>query len=195
MIMTMTQIDFDSAIDEYNKKNVLPKIMGYTTLPEIRESSVGNQSCVSMGHWGQIELYDVFCTNPVDSSLEDMDFFDVRHYLPDDIVKENDRLAIADACGEEDNRYIDLLKMTTDSTRGAFLKYMRQRFLSVTIHQPEEVEVLITVYTRHTIVLEEGEKREDVTKRIADIYLHGAGEDGHSNKEDIGGDSVIEIIS
>lgn len=35
---------------------------------------------------------------------------------------------------------------------------------------------------------------EDVTQRMADIYLHAEGEEGCFDKEDLGGDVKIEIL-
>jgi hypothetical protein len=59
-----------------------------------------------------------------------------------------------------------------------------------------KVEATITVTERTIFVLEDGETPVDFSKRIADIYLHGAVktcEDGSMNKADIGGTTTITI--
>ena len=84
--------------------------------------------------------------------------------------------------------------MARFATRDALRDYMQDRFVSQIIDQPDEVNVKITVTVETTIKLEDGETKDTVTNRLADIYLHGAGENGHRDKEDLGGDTVIEII-
>lgn len=57
-----------------------------------------------------------------------------------------------------------------------------------------QVKIKITVVAETTVTLEEGETVEQLKERYADIYLHGAGNDGHINKVDLGGESTIEVI-
>jgi len=58
-----------------------------------------------------------------------------------------------------------------------------------------KVKVKITATVETTVLLAEGETKEQLIKRDVDIYLHGAGEDGHFNKEDLGcNTSEIEIL-
>ena len=57
------------------------------------------------------------------------------------------------------------------------------------------VDALITVSVRHTVELEDGETLEGFEERFADVYLHGAGENGHGSKEDLGGDTVIDVLN
>ena len=52
-------------------------------------------------------------------------------------------------------------------------------------------KVRVLVISEHIIT---HEPDEDITKRFADIYLHGEGENGHILKEDIGGASKITIL-
>ena len=52
-----------------------------------------------------------------------------------------------------------------------------------------KIKVTVTAF-----VEVEHEVGEDLTQRQADIYLHGVGELGHQNKEDIGGDVTIEVF-
>ncbi len=54
-----------------------------------------------------------------------------------------------------------------------------------------KTKVRIMVVCEHVV---EHEPSEDITKRFADIYLHGEGENGHILKEDIGGESHITIL-
>lgn len=55
-----------------------------------------------------------------------------------------------------------------------------------------KIKIVATVET--TILLGEGETVEDFKHRNVDIYLHGAGDNGHINKVDLGGDATIEVI-
>jgi len=57
-----------------------------------------------------------------------------------------------------------------------------------------KVDIKVTVIAQTTVTLKEGESALDVTNRLADIYLHGAGEHGYCDKTDIGGDTEIEIL-
>lgn len=52
----------------------------------------------------------------------------------------------------------------------------------------------ITVTVIDEFELDEFESQEDFKNRMADIYLHGAGEKGYNDKRDLGGDVTIEII-
>ncbi len=52
-----------------------------------------------------------------------------------------------------------------------------------------EVPVRIHASVSATISLEDGETLQDVKARHVDIYLHGAGEQGHVNKQDLGADT------
>ncbi len=52
-----------------------------------------------------------------------------------------------------------------------------------------EVPVRIHARVSATISLEDGETLQDVKARHVDIYLHGAGEQGHVNKQDLGADT------
>jgi hypothetical protein len=54
------------------------------------------------------------------------------------------------------------------------------------------VDVDITVRAKARIRLAEGETMADFKERNADIYLHGAGEEGYIEKTDLGGD-IIEM--
>lgn len=55
-----------------------------------------------------------------------------------------------------------------------------------------QIKIIATVTTK--IMLNEGETIEDLKNRNVDIYLHGAGENGHTNKVDLGGAvMLIEI--
>lgn len=54
-----------------------------------------------------------------------------------------------------------------------------------------EVNVLITAKVKTTVTLAEGETINNVKDRFVDIYLHGAGEHGCINKEDLGADSIV----
>jgi len=53
----------------------------------------------------------------------------------------------------------------------------------------------ITVNVKTEIRLEDGETVAQFKERFADIYLHGAGEDGSWVKTDLGGDTTIEVGS
>ena len=54
-------------------------------------------------------------------------------------------------------------------------------------------DITVRVVTR--ITLPEGETVEQFKRRFADIYLHGAGKDGHLNKVDLGGGVEIHVGS
>ena len=56
-----------------------------------------------------------------------------------------------------------------------------------------EVDAEITVKVRTKIILDKGESVLDFSNRFADIYLHGAGEHGSFNKEDLGGNATILV--
>lgn len=56
------------------------------------------------------------------------------------------------------------------------------------------VEILITATVKTTVELEDGETLDDLRGRNVDIYLHGAGKNGHITKTDLGGDATIEVI-
>ena len=60
--------------------------------------------------------------------------------------------------------------------------------------QPKTVKIRITITTETVVTLAEDETVEEVKLRNADIYLHGCGEKGYLVKEDLGGDTTIEII-
>ena len=55
------------------------------------------------------------------------------------------------------------------------------------------VSATILMQVETQIIIEEGETAETVKDRFADIYLHGFGEDGFYDKEDLGGDSTIIV--
>lgn len=60
-----------------------------------------------------------------------------------------------------------------------------------TIRDNMRTKVRVMVVAEHVV---EHEPEEDITKRFADIYLHGEGENGHKFGEYIGGDSTITIL-
>lgn len=66
--------------------------------------------------------------------------------------------------------------------------------LELFIETKQQVKIRITATVETTVDLFGGETIEDLKLRNVDIYLHGAGEDGHTNKEDLGGNATIEII-
>jgi len=53
----------------------------------------------------------------------------------------------------------------------------------------------ITVHVKTELKLEEGETVAQFKERFADIYLHGAGEKGYLEKQDLGGDTQIKVGS
>jgi len=53
----------------------------------------------------------------------------------------------------------------------------------------------ITVHVKAEIKLEEGETVAQFKERFADVYLHGAGQAGYMNKQDLGGATSIEVGS
>jgi hypothetical protein len=56
------------------------------------------------------------------------------------------------------------------------------------------VDAEITVTVRHKVKLAEGETVEDFKNRLADVYLHGTGEYGSSDKSDLGGETKIKVL-
>ncbi|MCP3921312.1 MAG: hypothetical protein GY714_01875 [Desulfobacterales bacterium] len=59
----------------------------------------------------------------------------------------------------------------------------------------EEITIKIVAEVKTIVTLEEGETLEDVKNRFVDIYLHGAGEHGYQDKEDLGADKIeITIV-
>lgn len=57
-----------------------------------------------------------------------------------------------------------------------------------------KVKISIVATVTAEIELQEGETIEGLKNRYVDIYLHDAGENGHHNKTDLGGNAVIEVI-
>ncbi len=57
-----------------------------------------------------------------------------------------------------------------------------------------KVKIRIKMEVTATVELAEGETVEQLKERYADIYLHGAGENGHINKVDLGGSAEIQVI-
>ena len=53
----------------------------------------------------------------------------------------------------------------------------------------------ITVKVKAEIKLGDNETVAQFKERFADVYLHGAGENGHMEKVDLGGDTTIEVGS
>ena len=56
------------------------------------------------------------------------------------------------------------------------------------------VDIEISAKVRHKVMIAAGESSQDLRHRTFDIMLHGAGDDGHLNKEDIGADGEITFI-
>lgn len=57
------------------------------------------------------------------------------------------------------------------------------------------VDAEITVQTSTRIRLADGETVAQFKQRFADVYLHGAGDDGHIEKIDLGGMVTIKVGS
>jgi hypothetical protein len=55
------------------------------------------------------------------------------------------------------------------------------------------IDVEIKASVTHRVTFDEGETAEDFLNRGVDIYLHGSGEDGCHNKEDLGGNYEINF--
>jgi hypothetical protein len=58
----------------------------------------------------------------------------------------------------------------------------------------KQVRIKITATVIATVNLEEDETLAQFKERNVDIYLHGAGEEGHVTKVDLGGEATIEIL-
>lgn len=58
----------------------------------------------------------------------------------------------------------------------------------------KKIKIKITATVEAIVEMEEGETVEDFKYRNVDIYLHGAGNLGHINKTDLGGNATIEIL-
>ena len=56
-----------------------------------------------------------------------------------------------------------------------------------------KIKIKIIASVETTVELAEGETIEEFKKRNVDIYLHGAGEKGWLDKEDLGGTSTIWV--
>tara|TARA_R110002072_G_scaffold303138_1_gene495440 strand:+ start:49254 stop:49652 length:399 start_codon:yes stop_codon:yes gene_type:complete len=58
----------------------------------------------------------------------------------------------------------------------------------------QEVSIRIHASVSTTVRLEANETLQDVMARHVDIYLHGAGDTGHTNKEDLGADTYKIMV-
>ena len=59
----------------------------------------------------------------------------------------------------------------------------------------KKVKVKIKAEVTTTVELQEGETVDTVKDRFVDIYLHSAGEEGYSDKEDLGASfHEIEVL-
>lgn len=61
--------------------------------------------------------------------------------------------------------------------------------MNMTTNANQENET-VTIYAAISAMLDNDESIEDFKKRNVDIYLHGSGELGYQNKEDLGGDLI-----
>jgi len=61
----------------------------------------------------------------------------------------------------------------------------------VTLHS---IPYKITMDVEGSTTLEDGESAEEFLERCGDIYLHGRGDNGHGDKEDLGGNTNIKYI-
>jgi hypothetical protein len=177
-ITMITITAFNYHIDEYNRKVLLPVILAEATLDELKEDGF-----IDAEYFDQVNEDDVFDDSLYHSVL------DFRDILPTENLEYWDEESLSNADDDA-----DLASLARCATRGAMRVYMQDRLVNQIISQPTEVNVKITVTVETTIKLEDGETVEDVKGRLCDIYLHGAGEEGYANKEDLGGDSTITII-
>jgi hypothetical protein len=77
----------------------------------------------------------------------------------------------------------------TETAKEEILSYNEEE------EEPEFVRVKITAEVTTDVRLEKGETIEEFKQRAVDIYLHGAGKEGHLDKEDLGGNYKIEILN
>jgi len=109
-------------------------------------------------------------------------------YAPKTIYYSLDK-SLEDFTNEEKELILSYRGLTLDDGFCAMDVFMEKSFTTCT-----GVLAEITVKSSHIIKFDDGESAQDFKEdRVADIYLHSCGNDGHMDKTDLGGCTEIKF--